>query len=65
MYIEFNPEYVAETLCKMAMLENNIKETEKALYHIKAIAENPYNDEYFRTFIKVLDSICNIDFLED
>lgn len=65
MYIEFNTEYVAETLCKMAMTEELTKETEKALYHLKAIAENPYNEEYFRTLIKVLDSICNFDFLED
>lgn len=65
MYIDFDTQEQAEFLCKLAMREKDTKEIEKALYHIKAIAQNKYNDEYFRTFLKVLKSISNIDYLEN
>ena len=64
MYINFNVEYVSDTLCKMARLENNINDVEKALEHIKAIAQNEYNPEYFRTLVEVLSTICEYDYLE-
>ena len=65
MYIEFDIEYIAEFLGKLAMREKDTKEIEKALYHLKTIAENEYNQYYFRTFLKVLKSISSIDYLED
>lgn len=65
MYIDFDTQFIAEKLCKMAMLENEIEETEKALYHLKAMAQNKYNNDYFRTLVKVLNEIGNVDYLED
>lgn len=65
MYIEFDIEYIAEFLGKLSMREKDIKEIEKALYHLKTIAENEYNQDYFRIFLKVLKNISNIDYLED
>lgn len=65
MHIEFDVENVSETLCKMAMLENNIEDMQKALEYLKAIAQNEYNQDYFRTLLKVLTTICEYDYLED
>lgn len=72
MYIEFDTQHVAVRLCELADPNNkkflslsNIKEIERALYHLKTIAENEYNSDYFRELIKVLDAICNFDYLED
>jgi hypothetical protein len=71
MYIEFDTQYIAIRLCELAdpnkkfLSLSNIKEIEKALYHLKTIAENEYNQEYFRTLLKVLKSISTIDYLED
>lgn len=65
MHIDFDVENVSRTLCKMAMLENDTREIEKALEHLKAIAQNEYNQDYFRTLTKVLSTICEYDYLED
>ena len=65
MYIEFDTEYIADFLCKLAMREKDTKEIEEALYHLKAIAQNEYNEENFRTLLKVLKSISELDYLED
>lgn len=65
MYIEFNTEYVARYLCKMANMESATNEMEKALYDLKAMAQNKYNSDYWRTLVKVLDEITNYDFFED
>ena len=34
--------------------EHEIAQLEEALYHIKAIAENDYNQDYWRTFWNAL-----------
>ena len=73
MYIDFDTQSTAERLVALALPNGNVpeqfvaekvQETEKALYHIKVIAENEYNEEYFRTFIKILKNICIYDYLE-
>lgn len=65
MYIEFDIQGTAEYLAALAQTEEQIPEIEKALYHLKAIAENKYNDEYFRTFLRMLIKITEFDYLED
>lgn len=65
MQVNFDVEHIATTLCKMAFKEENTSEIIKALNDLKAIAENPYNMEYFRTLTNVLTTICNYDYLED
>lgn len=37
--------------------EQIISDLENALYYLKAICENEYNKEYFRTFYKILENI--------
>lgn len=39
--------------------DQTIEEIEEALFHLKCIACNPHNKEYFRTFLKCLDTITN------
>lgn len=61
--IEYYPEEIAETLCGLAYEypeEKVVKDCEDAIAYIKTIAENPYNNEYFRTFYKVLDKMCSV-----
>lgn len=72
MNIDINIENVAVCLCQLADPNNKkflkfstIKEIERVLYHLKTIAENPYNDDYFRTLLKVLENITKYDYLED
>lgn len=61
---EYYPDEIAEVLCKLADFEpkgaifNNVNE---ALYHWKAVCENPYNFDFYRVFWKVLESIVEID----
>ena len=38
-------------------LDNTLKDLELALFHIKTIAENEYNNDYFRTLARCLDLI--------
>ena len=53
---EFDTEATAEALCKLANTTDNLTldETEKALYHLKSMAMNKYNKDYFRTLAAVL-----------
>lgn len=37
--------------------EQVLNDLENALYYLKAICENEYNDEYFRTFYRILENI--------
>lgn len=37
--------------------ESVINDLENALYHIKTIAQNEHNQEYFRTFYNILQRI--------
>jgi len=41
--------------------ETTIKELEEFFYHLKAIAENEYNHNYFRTGWNCLQTIANLD----
>ena len=38
-------------------IEKIKSDLENALYYIKTVAENEYNQEYFRTFYKVLENL--------
>ena len=37
--------------------EEEIADIENALYYLKAVAQNPYNSRYFRTFWNLLQMI--------
>jgi hypothetical protein len=39
--------------------DQTIVEIENCLYYLKTVAQNKYNDEYFRTFLKCLETITN------
>lgn len=34
-----------------------LSDLENVLYYLKAVAENPYNAEYFRTLYRILENI--------
>lgn len=72
MCIDFDTQSAAVRLCEMAdpntkkfLSLSNIREIDMALYHLKAMAENEYNSDYFITLVKVLSAICEYDYLED
>ena len=63
MNIEYYPEELAVTLCKIAYDKPDkdlITACTEALYELKAMAENPYNSDYFRTFYRLLERIVNV-----
>jgi len=49
---EGSPEYADITAEKEDVVE--------ALYHLKAVCENPYNKDYFRTFYNILDELRDV-----
>lgn len=49
---ESDEQFLVGKLCPVVL-----DECEKAISHLKADAENPYNSEYFRTLYKVLEEI--------
>ena len=58
----FYPEEITDKFCNY-LKQNDIvvyndDELQTALYHLKAVCENPYNSEYFRVFYDVLSSIA-------
>jgi hypothetical protein len=58
----YYPDEIANVLCKIAFDypdKDTIKQCEDALYQLKAIAENPYNSDYYRTLYKVFETIAN------
>ncbi len=58
--VQYYPQEIAETLCKLADGEADgkpVEECTEALYQLKAIAENPYNSDYYRTLYKVLERL--------
>lgn len=67
----FNTEYfrtrydtdeISKVLCNLAMENPDadiIAECDEAIFHLKAIAQNPYNKEYFRTLFRVLEILTN------
>lgn len=67
-YYEYHPQEIAETLCKLAYDKPDkelVKECIKAVYELKAIAENPYNSDYYRTFYSLLEQITNVNLWEE
>ena len=64
---EKTPQEIAEKLIELAKdldfadyeetMEETTKELEDAIYQLKAMAQNKYNNDYWRTFYKVLQSI--------
>ena len=60
MMNDYYPDDIARALCYMVS-DNPDKETiddcENALYNIKCIAGNEFNDEFYRTFWNVLQKI--------
>lgn len=60
--VEVYPDEIAQTLCSLASEnpdEETIKDCEKALYQLKATAENHYNSDFYRTLYRVLEEIVN------
>ena len=62
--LNYTTDEIAEKLCRLAEGynrkpdEQTINETEYALFQIKAMAENPYNSDYYRTLYRVLEEIA-------
>lgn len=57
---EIYPDEIAQTLCNLASEnpdEQTVNDCEEAIYQLAAIAENPYNSDYYRTLYKVLEEI--------
>lgn len=65
--IEKHPQEIAEKLYNLAKdmdfsdyeeeKEQIITKLENALYHLKTVAQNEHNHEYFRTFYRILERI--------
>lgn len=65
--IEKHPQEIANKLFELSKdmdfadyeedKEKILSDLENALYYLKAVAENPYNAEYFRTLYKILENI--------
>ena len=58
---EIYPDEIAQTLCNIASEnpdEQTVKDCEEAIYQLAAIAENPYNSDYYRTLYRVLEEIA-------
>lgn len=59
-----HPYEIAQTLCDMALDrpdEQTVHDCMEALYQLKAIAENPYNSDYYRILYNVLVEIAKRD----
>ena len=65
--VEKYPQEIAEELYELAKdmdymdyedeKEMVLGDLENAIYHLKAICENEYNNDYFRTFYRILERI--------
>lgn len=60
---------IAEKLIELSNLRPNVedpdalyRDVEEALYQIKAIAQNPYNKDFYRVLYNVLLAITGLDF---
>lgn len=60
---------IAAKLIELSNLRPNVedsdalyKDVEEALYQINAIAQNPYNKDFYRVFYNVLLAITGLDF---
>lgn len=58
---DYYPDEIAECICKLAYVDDPNGEIQKscedAIYHMKNIAENPFNSEFFRTFYNILVAV--------
>lgn len=62
MTFEYYPDDIANALFDLAGIEPTadlFEKLENAIYHFKCIAENPYNNDYFRTFYKILEKMTD------
>ena len=65
--LNYTTDEITKTLCRLAEGyngepdEQSVKETEYALFQLKSMAKNPYNNECWRTFRKVLQNIAKYD----
>ena len=61
-----NNNYSTEEIAnKLATLTNTtspeaVEQLENCLYHLKTIAENEFNQDYFRTFYNTLEKLCEV-----
>lgn len=61
--IKYNPQEIAEMICKLAAEEGKevngktVEECTEALYQLKAIAENPYNFDFYCTLYGILECL--------
>lgn len=60
MNFEYFPSDIAAAIAKIAGETNPeiIDSATGALYDLKAICENRYNDGYYRDFYKLLEKLC-------
>lgn len=73
MNINIYPEEIAETLNKIiercdhnkALSEKEHKELEDAIFQLKAMAENKYNNNWWRTLYNVLSILTNYNWEDD
>lgn len=62
----YGVEDVVEKLIELSNLESNEElknELEEVVYYLKAVAQNEYNNDYFRVFYNVLLVITGNEFL--
>ena len=66
-HLNYTTDEIAEKLCRLAEGCNRepdqqtINETEYALFQIKTMAENPYNNECWSVLWKVLQNLTNYE----
>ena len=63
----YDCEDMATVLCELSSGDDTVnvetlKEVEETLYQLRAVAENEYNADYYRTFWNVLQKITNYNF---
>ena len=60
----YDCEEIATVLCRLSSGNvtvdvETMKDVEEAIYHLKTIASNEYNSDYYRTFWNVLQEITD------
>ena len=57
----FDVEDITEQLLKLVNIESQEIKTDlnEALYQLKAVANNPYNSDYYRTLYNILLMTCD------
>ncbi len=59
---QYYPDDIAQALCKIVDVtsEAEINDCTEALYQLKAIAQNKYNSDYYRTLYAVLSKLMEV-----